>query len=1501
MAAPPLDTSADAAALAATLETEAGTVTGGSFVARPSTGTPNALATVPVAGFPRHGGSYALLTTGNANLLTEPNNSTGSGVDNGGPAVHGDSAFDVTILKVDLQVPANVNCLLGFDFRFFSEEYPEYVGSAFNDGFVAELDKTTWTANGSTLNAPDNFAFDPAGKVISVNSSGVADMSPAEAAGTTYDAATGLLSAATPINPGVHALYLSIFDQGDHVLDSAIAIDALRFGRVKDPAKECVPGAKQAVAGIPLGQTFGKTGGHSPGGLPGYVPPGYAKNPSGNAGDPVNTATGAYTATVTDALLYTGAGPTDLTRSYTSADTTSGVLGRGWTHTMAAALTVQPSGDVLARAGNGQQVLFTKAADGKFAGPAGTLATLTSSADGFDLRTVDGRQEHFDTNGRLTRRTDRTGRSVELAYDTAGHLERATVSADRSFVFKHDEAGRLASVTLPDGRHVDYSYTDGLLTSVRDLAGGTTHYAYDSAGRLTQIVNQNGDVVIRSVYDDNGRVIRQTNAVGAETTFTWDAATQTSAMTDPNGGKWTDTYADGLLTGRSDPLGNRWSYTYDAALNATQVTDARGDVTTLEYDERGNITHQRTPDGAVTSATYTGADAPEKVTTPDGAVSTYAYDDEARPTSATSPDGTTFRYQRDASGLLTAEMDPNGAQTRYGYAANGDLASMMTPLGDKTILRHDAAGRLVKLIDPRGTSGRARRHTHRFRFDAADRLVQYRDPLDHTTSTSYDQAGHLTAITDANAHQNSYEHDAAGRLTAVQAADGSRTTYRYDGVGNLVARTDGNGHETRFAYDAANRLIRLTAPGDRTWTYAYDANGNLARVTDANGNATPTTDDGTTRYTWDSLGRVTKVDYSDDTPDVLMEYDAMSRLTKLTDGAASATFTYDTISRLTAVTRGSSTFRYTYDAVGRIASRQYPSGAAVTYGYDANGQLATVAAGGGTTRYRYDAAGNRTSVRSPNGVVETDTYDAANRVVRVRTTRGPALLDSARLTLDPVGNPLWVTSHHRQQRFIYDALDRLTRACSSKDCRRGHVFTYDAVGNRTSDRTHGRTVKTAYNEADQPTGPSAPTFDHNGNQTSLDGWTAQYDLANRLVELKRAEGPKSGASRHLGGYGADTHISFGYDGLGNRLSERIQRAGHDQGGPHSNKRNGASAASDTTIDLAQDLNAPLSLLAEETAGGRLLRRYVYGDAALSVTTPRGAGYYTRDHLGSVTGVISASGKRQQTYDYDVDGNQAGSLHRSGDRGKGSDNRLTFTGQKWDPAAGLYDLRARAYDPSSARFLQRDPYPRSPLMPSISPYAYADDRPTILVDPSGQCPWCVLAGVGAVVGGAAGAASYWLTTPPAQRTTSGWLGAIGGGAVAGAIGGVAGPLGGTVATSLGFGATSAVAIGTTAGINAAGGIIGTYVKHGFTGTQPSAGELLFAAGGSALGGWFGGTLSPGTGMNTLKQVKYFGPRTWSGALPWSGPNSAAVWSSALIGGIVGVNVDLIRAGLGTATK
>ena len=62
----------------------------------------------------------------------------------------------------------------------------------------------------------------------------------------------------------------------------------------------------------------------------------------------------------------------------------------------------------------------------------------------------------------------------------------------------------------------------------------------------------------------------------------------------------------------------------------------------------------------------------------------------------------------------------------------------------------------------------------------------------------------------------------------------------------------------------------------------------------------------------------------------------------------------------------------------------------------------------------------------------------------------------------------------------------------------------------------------------------------------------------------------------------------------------------------------------------------------------------------------------------------------------------------------------FTGQRLEAGLGLYDYRARYYDPAIGRFTQPDTVVPGPGHPqSLNRYSYVDNNPLRYADPSGH--------------------------------------------------------------------------------------------------------------------------------------------------------------------------------------
>ena len=111
---------------------------------------------------------------------------------------------------------------------------------------------------------------------------------------------------------------------------------------------------------------------------------------------------------------------------------------------------------------------------------------------------------------------------------------------------------------------------------------------------------------------------------------------------------------------------------------------------------------------------------------------------------------------------------------------------------------------------------------------------------------------------------------------------------------------------------------------------------------------------------------------------------------------------------------------------------------------------------------------------------------------------------------------------------------------------------------------------------------------------------------------------------------------------------------------------------------------PLVVIDKADNGAETEQTFIYGPTGLlGIKSGTELTYVLKDYLGSSKILVDASGTIKAGYDYTPFGEHM--------RETGSwDTRYQFTGQEKDEETGLYNYRARLYDPYLKRFLDTDP-------------------------------------------------------------------------------------------------------------------------------------------------------------------------------------------------------------------
>jgi len=787
---------------------------------------------------------------------------------------------------------------------------------------------------------------------------------------------------------------------------------------------------------------------------------------------------------------------------------------------------------------------------------------------------------------------------------------------------------------------------------------------------------------------------------------------------------------------------------------STTVTDPNGNATTRHHDAFGRVVRVEEPEGAVTGFGWDALDRLVEVIDPVGARTAVGYDLLGRRTWLLDPDtGWTGFTAYDDHGNLLRRVDARG-ETTWSYDAldrplrrvsGGDVVDFVwdtAPRGLGLLAeRRDGAGTLR--ITAYDALGRVRGETQEVggarlaftrSFDGLGQTVSRGLPDGRALRFLRDPAGFLLRVESASGvvYAHDLDFDARGRLVAWTAGNGSRTRTRLDPeTGRLRGvRVEADGEELldrsyvldagdrvreiadehagapsarRFAYDGLDRLVRAEGPfaaggAVATLHYGYDAAGTLrckaatalegcvgglqAHLAASTGSlpahAPGRVGGSVARY--DGVGNLVELGSRG------FAYDPLGRLVGVTDaGRLLATHAYDAEGRRTLwVDRSAARPRvrrlvredFEWDETRALASLHVIVGGRVLARETAPvAPTSGPAAAGGRTTFLEVARRGPAAAFGLAGAVGALACVALGGVWRSRGSGG-GLAWRRRLaagTAFSFALAQLVPAHALPDGDL-DANGRLDGA----DALRALQIVQGARPPSDAELAHG-------DVAPLGAAPEAPPRIDGGDLVLL--W--------RALRGDDVDGDGLDTAAELGLGASPFRADSDRDGLDDARERAIgtppDRADADGDGLADGDelaRGSDPLAPDTDEDGLQDgadpeprrglvfLHAdPLgSTLLETRAGGGglalLLRRAVYA--------PYGAA------LG------------------------------------GTPSERGFTGQRFEPAAGLYDYGARWYDPATGRFLQPDPRVPDPLRPrTLNRYAYAEGNPVGRADPTGH--------------------------------------------------------------------------------------------------------------------------------------------------------------------------------------
>src|SRR5208283_475539 len=390
-------------------------------------------------------------------------------------------------------------------------------------------------------------------------------------------------------------------------------------------------------------------------------------------------------------------------------------------------------------------------------------------------------------------------------------------------------------------------------------------------------------------------------------------------------------------------------------------------------------------------------------------------------------------------------------------------------------------------------------------------------------------------------------------------------------------------------------------------------------------------------------------------------YDLKNRPLSKTDSRTgmSLSYTYDNAGNIATRTNyDNTTMQYAYDGANRLVGEQNTSFLSVSYYYDGAGRLLDrILSNGAKTAYTWDDA-NRlltlTNTSANGSVINSTTYvrDNLGNITIQTDASGTTLLPDAGYTYDSVGNRLTMTKNGTTLAYVYDVDNRLTQIHQG-------TATGPLLNSYVYDNDNNRIQK------------------NNSSGTTIQNIV--YDAKGRAVTITTS--------------GVSTATTLTYDPYDYRIAKTD------------------SKGSKMYLLEGEHLEA---LLDGNNNWTTMYMRGTVIDEIVNAYEIEGTNQWTNytfhhDNLQSVLGLSGHDGTVLQTISYDPFGNTIGTT------GSANNNQLHYTGREQDPDTGLYNYRARIYDPTTGTFCTEDPMHFSA---GVNFYSYAGGNPINANDPYG---------------------------------------------------------------------------------------------------------------------------------------------------------------------------------------